>query len=369
MRLLRFLLPVAVVGLVVAVIGELPDSKLDPSDRTPSIRKVTPVDLTIEANGDFLIHSPVFNRALQNGGGARYDFTPMLRYLKPIIGEANLSVCHVEVPMTSGPPKGYPLFNSPPALAKAIRATGWNACDTASNHTLDQGQSGVNQTIANLDKAGIAHTGSWASAKARSKPLILNVNGVRIAWLAYTQMTNGIPSPHRWSVGIASATTILRDAQVARKLGAQAVIVNVHGGDEYKHSPSPFQSSLAKRLTASPLITAVVGQHVHVVQPIRWVNGKPVVYGEGNLLSNQSSACCPAASQDGYLALLHLRLADGTAKVSRVDYIPVWVRHPDFVVLPVRMARRKGLAPESDLKASWIRTTRVVGSSPTIRPL
>ncbi len=366
---MRLLLPAAVVLLVLGVIGELSFSTLDSGSSSSSPKPAPPINLVIEANGDLLIHSPVFNRALEDGGGSHYDFSPMLRYLKPIISKTDLAVCHVEVPMTSGPPKGYPLFNSPPALARSILSTGWNACDTASNHTLDQGQSGVDQTIANLDAVGIAHTGSWSSARSRATPLVINVDGVRVAWLAYTQMTNGIPSPHPWSVGIASAPVILADAKEARRLGAQVVIVNVHGGEEYQHEPSAFQLNLAKELTASPLITAVVGQHVHVVQPIRWFNGKPVVFGEGNLLSNQSSACCPAASQDGYLALLNLRVTDGKATVRRVDYVPVWVRHPDFVVLPVHMARRKGLAPEAELKASWDRTTGVVGSSPTIRPL
>jgi Bacterial capsule synthesis protein PGA_cap len=49
-------------------------------------------------------------------------------------------------------------------------------------------------------------------------------------------------------------------------------------------------------------VTAIVGQHAHVVQPIRRVNGKIVVFGEGNLVSNQSGACCPTESQDGLIA-------------------------------------------------------------------
>jgi len=52
-----------------------------------------------------------------------------------------------------------------------------------------------------------------------------------------------------------------------------------------------------------------------------------------------------------------------------VDYVPVWVRHPDFAVLPVASALRRGLAPAADLHESWNRTTGVVGTSPTVRPL
>jgi poly-gamma-glutamate capsule biosynthesis protein CapA/YwtB (metallophosphatase superfamily) len=123
----------------------------------------------------------------------------------------------------------------------------------------------------------------------------MTVDGVRVAFLAYTEFTNGIPAPHPWSVSLASAARIPADAHRARMDGAKVVIVNLHWGDEYVAQPSSFQLRLAGRLTRSPDITAIVGQHVHVVQPIRVVHGKLVVFGEGNLISNQTSACCPAA--------------------------------------------------------------------------
>jgi len=368
MKALRLILPAIVIAGVVLIAGELSSSLINEGHSKAHSPAAT-IRLTIEANGDLLIHSPVYNRALENGGGTTYNFNPMLAYIKPIIKRADLAVCHVEVPMTSAPLSGYPLFNSPPALADAIVKTGWNACDSASNHTLDQGQTGVDQTIENLDRAGVAHTGSYASAAAASKPLIINVHGVRIAWLAYTEMTNGIPLPNPWTVNIASAPKILAEAARARASGAQVVIVNIHAGEEYQHEPSANQLSLANRLTASPLITAVVGQHVHVVQPIRWLNGKPVVFGEGNLLSNQTLSCCPKESQDGYMALLHVKVKGTQSSVERVDYVPVWVRHPDFAVLPVGVALRKGLASSAELQASWDRTTSVVGRGATLKPL
>lgn len=322
------------------------------------------VHMTIEVNGDLLIHSPIFTLAHGFARGRGYDFRPMLREIKPIVSAADLAVCHVETPMTGRRPTGFPLFNTPPALASAIKATGWDACDTASNHTLDQGQTGVDSTIAQLNRAGVRHTGSWSSADAARRPLIITAkNGVKVGWLAYTEMTNGIPLPKPWSVGLASAPRILADARRARAAGAQAVIVNLHAGEEYQSEPSRFQSDLARRLTASPDITAIVGQHVHVVQPIRKVRGKFVVYGEGNLLSNQTPSCCPARSQDGLIAILHLSITGARSSVDRVDYIPVWVRHPDFTVLPVRRALQRRLAPASELRASWKRTTSVVGSS------
>ena len=89
------------------------------------------VQLVVEASGDLLIHSAVFDRALVLGGGRHYDFAPMFAQIKPYIEGADLALCHVETPMTPAPPTGYPTFNTPPALATAIRQTGWRACSTA----------------------------------------------------------------------------------------------------------------------------------------------------------------------------------------------------------------------------------------------
>ena len=95
-----------------------------------------------------------------------------------------------------------------------------------------------------------------------------------------------------------------------------------------------------------------------MVQPIRFVAGKPVVFGEGNLVSNQITACCPAASQDGLVALIDFEARGSRVRARRVRYLPTWVRHPDYRVLPA--------APGS---ASWQRTVAVAGRRPRVRPV
>jgi poly-gamma-glutamate capsule biosynthesis protein CapA/YwtB (metallophosphatase superfamily) len=330
---------------------------------------VRPVVFTVEASGDLLIHSPVWERALELGGGTHYNFAALFTQIKPYITGTDLPLCHVETPMTPAPPTGYPTFNTPPALAPAIRATGWRACDTAATHTLDQGQTGIDDTVRALDAAGIPNTGSFTSAAAQRTPLILTVKGVKVAFLAYTELTNGIPSPHPWSVNRAYAAQILADAHRARRAGARVVIVNIHWGDENVTQPSTFQVHLANALTRSPDITAVVGQHVHVVQPIQTINGKLVVFGEGNLISNQTSACCPDGSQDGMIALLTIVVDRTGARVTNIRYVPIWVRHPDLEVLPVGRALRTDPADAAALRASYERTVAAVGRTLNVEPI
>jgi poly-gamma-glutamate synthesis protein (capsule biosynthesis protein) len=328
-----------------------------------------PVTFTVEASGDLLIHSPVWEQALADGGGTHYNFAALLARIKPIVKQVDLPLCHVETPMTPAPPTGYPIFNTPPALATAIAQTGFKACSNAGTHSLDQGQIGIEDTNRYLDRAGVLHTGEFSSAAQQRTPLILTVKGVKVAFLAYTAITNGIPSPHPWSVNRASAPQILADAHRARLAGARVVIVNIHWGDEYVTRPSGLQLGLATVLTASPDITAVVGQHVHVAQPIQWINGKPVVFGEGNLISNQTDACCPTASQDGLMAIISFRVDGHGARATFVRYVPVWVQHPSFVVLPIATGLRVDPADASLLRASYARTVAAAGRGPRTQPI
>jgi len=316
--------------------------------------------LTVEVNGDILVHGPVWQRALQDGHG-NYDFFPMLREIAPYVRGADLAICHVETPMTPRPPQGYPVFNTPTQLARAIKRTGWRICDTASNHSVDMGQYGIDQTGRALSRAGVLHTGSFASPAAQRRTLIVNVKGVKVAFLAYTEMTNGIPLPHPWSVNMASISRVRHDARVARRRGAQVVIVNFHWGDEFVAQPSSFQRSLAGALTRDRDITAIVGQHVHIVQPVERVNGKLVVFGEGQILSNESAACCPVQTEDGMLVFLHIVIRAGKARLARVTYLPTWDRHPDYTVLPIGEALGRHQESAAVLHASYGRTVSVVG--------
>jgi hypothetical protein len=329
--------------------------------------------ITISVSGDLLIHTAVWQRALALGGD-RYDFGGELDELRPYVAGADLAICHVETPMTPAPPASYPVFNTPPALAEGIAQTGWDICDTASNHSLDQGQSGVDETGKALDDAGVEHTGSFATAASRRRPLIVSIGGVRIAFLAYTTDTNGIPLPSPWSVNIASARRVLADARRARRMGADGVVVNLHWGGEivpeYQQQPSPGQLSLVKSLLSSRLITAIVGQGPHVVQPIEHLGTKFAVFSEGNLISNQSpEAGLPAATQDGMVVLLDCAARGRSVRVRDVRYVPVFVDHPDYEVLPVGEALRRGEGDPALLRASYERTVGIVGKGKHVEPL
>ena len=368
----------ALIGLGVALVlfllvvgkitdaGKPPEPPLTPAQLRANELNENPVELTLSFSGDLLIHTPLFLRAQELAGGTGYDFAPLFEEIRPYVEDADLAFCHVEVPMTPNPPASYPIFNTPPEMAKGIAQTGWDACDTASNHTLDQGEEGVGQTIMALEDAGVKTTGSATSQKGRDTPLIVETKGIRVGYVACTTDTNGIPVPKPYTVNICEKDQILDDAKRAKKAGADAVIAQMHWASElvpeYVSEPAPGQEALAKELAKSPEITAVVGQGPHIVQPIVKVDGKYVVFSEGNLTSNQGADMGLAeGSQDGYIALLDLVVDGEGASVTGARYVPTWTDHADYRVWPVGDAIEAGEADEASVRASYERTVGVVG--------
>ena len=273
--------------------------------------------------------------------------------------------------MGPGPPTTYPIFNTPTGLASSIHRSGWDLCDHASNHSLDGGQAGIDGTVKAFHRAHVAQTGSFASPAASRRPTIVDVHGVEVGFVAYTDATNGFAPPHSWSLNHypaadpkAGAKQIIHDARKARDEGADAVLAQIAWGDENSQTPSSSQIAVAKKLTDSNVITAVIAQGPHVVQPIERIHGKFVVFSEGNLVSNQAASTgLPAATQDGFIAVLHFKAVGDRVTARRVTYVPTWVHLGDYVVLPAKPS-----SGSAELRGSYRRTVRVVGKGDGFGP-
>jgi hypothetical protein len=319
---------------------------------------------TLAAAGDILIHGMVADQALQYGGGAAYDFLPMLGPTEPWISEADLAICHLEgtLSATNTGLSFYPFFVGPHEVADAIAAVGYDACSTSSNHAMDGGPDGLAQTLELLDERGIAHAGTARSEEERL-PSLYEVNGITVAHMDYAYDTNGVPQPYWYSVNRIDQGLILSDARWAREHGADFVIVSLHWGREDEHPPTAEQEALAEALMASPDVDLILGSHAHVVQPIDWVNGKLVVYGMGNHLSNQNQIWGPSywSTEDGLMVYLTItEQADGTFATTVVQYIPTWVEFRTYRVLPIAWALAAGEGDPNLMQASWDRTVGFV---------
>ena len=303
-----------------------------PTQRPPAKPKRTSV--TVVMNGDLLWHNTLWFGAREDArrqGHGGYDFAPLLAGMKPVIASADMAICHEEVPLAppGGPYRNYPLFAAPPHVVKAISATGYDVCTTASNHSLDQGFAGLKRTLDDLDRANIPHVGTARTKAESERPMIFTPKqGVKIAIVAATFSLNGLPMPEGkpWAVQRVSAKSLLRQAHRARTAGADIVLAAAHVGTEYSTRENAQQVALARALTASPDVDLVYMHHPHVVQPWTKVNKKWVLYGVGNTVA-QHATDVPRGSEGATGRFTFTRVGNGRFTVSKAEYIPT-LRHP-----------------------------------------
>jgi hypothetical protein len=332
-----------------------------------------PASVSFAFSGDILPHSPLWRgaqRLAAASGRSGYDFGPMLAGLAPLHASADVAVCHLETPIA---PVGeelstVPYYGVPAEVIDAIADAGFDRCSTASNHVFDRGVAGIDRTVAEFHRVGVAQTG-MARIPSEIEPTTFAVNDVQLAHLSYTFSYNGLrlPEGEEWRSRLIDVDRIVADASNARALGAEAVIVSLHWGAEKVTAPTSAQRDLAAALTVSGQVDLIVGHHAHVVQPIEQINGVWVVYGLGNILSNlPASDQFPVNSQDAMVVTIDLqRDASGEIAWSRPIVHPTWVDKSNewTVVLLDAELQRKGMSPgrRSVLEASRRRTLDVVG--------
>ena len=322
--------------------------------------------ITMAFVGDILPHSPLVARAQQNEQG----FSPMFEDITPLIASADLAICHLETPIA---PQGealstFPFFGVPPTITEAIAKAGFDRCSTASNHTYDRGVTGIDETVNALLANNVAQSG-MARTPSEIEPQTFSVKGLTLSHLSYTFSYNGLslPQDQEWRSALINTDRILRDAKTAREMGADAVIVSMHWGNEMSHQLNSQQVSVADALTKSGYVDLIIGHHAHVVQPIEKVNGVWVIYGMGNVLSNlPTDERWPASSQDaGVFTTTMRRNADGNISFDSPIVHPTWVdKQNGWIIRDIEKSlsnsNNSGVNAR-ELELSLGRTTRVLG--------
>lgn len=303
-----------------------------------------PRSLVVSFSGDILSHMPVIRRAQANStGDLAYDYRPMFSQVEPRLRAADLAICVLETPLSAdnGDLSGYPSFNAPGDLADALVTAGFDGCATASNHSLDRGETGVNETLGELDRVQLGHAGMARTSDEHAEPTVYEVNSVKLAHLSFTYGLNGYvrPAGKEWMVAVTDPALVLDAAARARAAGAEIVALTIQWGNEYVTDPTADQQTLAEIFTASDDIDLIVGNHAHVVQPIDLVGGTTVIYGLGNFLSNQPAPGYPARTQDGMMVEVTFTEGQpGVLEVDKVVVVPTWVDKSTYTIVPVQSA-------------------------------
>lgn len=239
--------------------------------------------ITLSFAGDVLLAAAVENLMQKNGFD--YPYT----YVKPFLQKPDLMAVNLETPVTTrGTPalnKQYVYKSSPDALP-ALKASGIDLANLANNHTMDQGEEGLLDTIEHLDSAGIPNMGAGRDDAEAFKPVLLEAKGISVAYIGLSRVIpEGSWKAGKDHPGLAEtydSTRAVKAIQEAKKQ-ADLVVVMVHWGIEREDNPNADQTRLAHEYIDAGA-DLVIGSHPHTLQGFESYKGKWIAYSLGNFI-------------------------------------------------------------------------------------
>ena len=296
--------------------------------------------------GDALIHSSVYRDANRLANYNGYDFKPQIELIKEKVQGYDIAYYNQETILggTSLGLSDYPTFNSPQEVGDAMIDAGFNLVSLATNHTADRGKNAIlaSREYWNNQK-GVQAVGSYSSIEEKKEleTKVLEVNNITYAMLNYTYGTNGMPVSDDYLVNVwptdtdrinnpatdtkyqAYKDTVKNDIAAIRDK-VDVLIVAMHWGVEYTHTPTAYEKDMAEFLSENN-VDIVIGTHPHVIQPVEWVGNTLVFYSLGNFISAQyqnQSTCTNYKCMVGLMSSLTItKTVEGDKKEIIIDNV------------------------------------------------
>ena len=188
---------------------------------------------------------------------------------------------------------------------------GFDVLSTANNHSLDQGEDGVIETLQFLDTQNIAHVGTSSSFEECDNFPILEKNGIKVAFLSYTFSLNALICPpgksylaNHLNLNEANPdiSLIVEQAKLARQKGAEFLVAFLHMGCAYQPYPSKVIIDNIHQICQETGIDLILGGHPHNAQPIEFldltdpITGRSkqstIVYSQGDFIAYDIHKWC-----------------------------------------------------------------------------
>ena len=325
-------------------------------------------EITVVFGGDFAPTDAAMPLIREHGWRYPYEATAAL------LREADVSLLNLEAPVTESDDR-FPLYKKyiykvEPAALATWQWLGLDAVALANNHVGDYRDRGLQETVQYLDAAGIAHAGAGMDETAARRPLIFDVDGTRIGYLAYLEDHPGYRMYLRsFATGGGAGCARLTRADVAedvRRLRplVDVLVVGVHWGENYR-DVTPDQQRTGHWL-AGLGVDVVAGHHAHDIQPLE-VHGRTLIlYSLGNYAWGT-----PGWPQlrVGFLARLHItpRWGPAAGRIRAVELLPLATQNAivRFQPRPIRPDERAWL--DGFLEGSRARGVKVELEGTTVR--
>ncbi len=366
--------------LALLIIGATTPPRPPAASPPPPVVESPSVSLTFV--GDVMAH-------VENLAGTPYRRA--FARTEELLGAADLAFANFEFAIDPRKPTaGYPRFNAPPEYAEAVFSVGVNVVSAANNHSADLGVEGILQTASVLDgygeRLGIVYSGIQADAEKRYEPVLIEVNGFRVGFLAVTGFLNrGFRTDH---VNIVSYTSDADRALLLRRVRDYGekfdlFVLSYHGGVEYATEPDRRKRDFFVELVEAG-VDIVWGHHPHVLQPlvIHRAGGRDrvIMYSLGNFISGQSSHIDVSLPDEeiavrGESALIRVqfeRRRSGEVELRSVEAHPLIhapdrsgyvrvMRLDDLASVPFSPGWREFLSTRGSILTDWLRANARTG--------
>lgn len=308
--------------------------------RPPPVRAVT-----IAATGDVLVHRRVVSavQAHQSEGGFRW----VLAAMASEIPASDVAFVNLESPLTEAfrsPANATPpVLGAPTSYGADLAASGFDVLSVANNHAFDQAGDGLAITLDAISAAGMNAVGAGRSDAQARAPVVVQRDGVRVAFVATTERMNNGSSPNRAGVRVFMYDEAqVRQSLSAARAGADIVVLSIHWSRDFVAAPTREQRRLAQQLVQWGA-DVIVGTGPHILQEverIRSPRGEAVcAYSLGNLISNQGyryrvgqpltaeamrSALDNPMTRDVVLLRVGAQLSGGSVRIASLEARAFW---------------------------------------------
>ncbi len=180
-------------------------------------------------------------------------------------------------------------FTGEPELLPILDQAGIDGVTLGNNHILDAGVAGLRETRVHLERAGISYAGAGMDLAEAREPMIFELGETKVGVLSY----QGVPYyDWAWATRTAPGTaplveSVMREDIERLRPEVDLLMVMPHWGKEYMATPEPDQVKLA-RAAIDAGADLLIGGHAHWPKGIEMYKGKPIYYGVGNFLLDQS---------------------------------------------------------------------------------
>lgn len=268
----------------------------------------------------FFVGDIMLSRAIGQGMEREGDYTYPFRLVHDELTTADILFGNLESPISNqGSNVGSIYsFRADPRSVEGLVFAGFDVLSFANNHVGDYGPTALLDTLDRLRSAGLRVVGAGEIQHEAHTPQVVEVNGLRIAFFAYTNIAPAhyLEADAEPAVANIVIEEIVQDiAQAKNVYNADLVVASYHWGEEYQTHRSGWQERVARE-TIDAGADLVIGHHPHVVQEVERYHDGVIAYSLGNFVFDQNFS---PDTQRGLA--LRIQISDG--KVGAVEELPV----------------------------------------------